>query len=134
MKELEYLDHCLQRVEEKYNKSPHNDWTDGDFKKLARNILNESGTIISTHTLKRLYGKIKYKEVHNPQEATKDALAKYIGYDSWDDYTKRYDPKTVSNSFIISSKVRSTVSGGKLTSIQRLFKNFSKTFQENIVY
>jgi hypothetical protein len=65
MKELEYLDHCLQRVEEKYNKSPHTDWTDGDFKKLARNILNESGTIISTHTLKRLYGKIKYKEIHN---------------------------------------------------------------------
>lgn len=63
MKESEYLDHSLKRVEKKFNKSTHKNWTDGDFKKLARGILDESATAISTHTLKRLYGKIRLQSV-----------------------------------------------------------------------
>jgi len=86
MKETDYIDDCLRKVEEKFNKSSHNDWTDGDYKKLARSIADLSGTVISTHTLKRLFGKIKYKKFYNPQEATRDALAKYIGFDSWEIY------------------------------------------------
>lgn len=59
------------------------EWTDRDFKELSRLIQDSTKTVISPHTLKRLYGKVKYKSNSDPQVATKEALAKFLGYDSW---------------------------------------------------
>jgi hypothetical protein len=80
---------CLQKIEEKVDWKPSEQWTDYDFKLLKKQIHSCSGISISTHTLKRLFGKIKYKSDYTPQHATKDALAQFIGYNSWEDFPKQ---------------------------------------------
>lgn len=79
---------CLQKIEEKVDWKPSEDWTDYDFKLLKKEIHSCSGISISTHTLKRLFGKIKYKSDYSPQHATRDALAQFIGFDSWEDFLR----------------------------------------------
>jgi PKD repeat protein len=90
MAEKKQLERCLVEVERKFNRGPRKEWTDYNFKKLQNCIYESSGISISTHTLKRFFGKIKYKTEYSPQEATKDALAKYLEFDSWDDLIKEY--------------------------------------------
>jgi hypothetical protein len=86
MNESPYIKYCLKKVEEKLNWGSSAQWTDSDFKNLSDIIENISGILVSSHTLKRLFGKVKYKTNYNPQLATKEALAKYIGYKSWNDF------------------------------------------------
>jgi hypothetical protein len=86
MNETPYIKYCLKKIEEKLNWGNNTQWTDSDFKNLSDVIQNISGILVSSHTLKRLYGKVKYKTNYNPQLATKDALSKYIGYKSWNDF------------------------------------------------
>ncbi len=82
---------CLQKIEEKIDWRPSEDWTDYDFRLLKKEIHSCSGISISTHTLKRLFGKIKYKANYSPQHATKDALANFIGFDSWEEFLRSSD-------------------------------------------
>ncbi|TMU57296.1 hypothetical protein [Flagellimonas algicola] len=57
-------------------------------------IISEASNIsISPHTLKRLFGKIEYSKFYNPQRATKDALAKYLGYTDWMAFSAFYKEK-----------------------------------------
>lgn len=82
-----FLKKCLDLIENKIDRGSREEWTNGDFKKLADKIEESSDIRISSHTLKRLYGKVSYKGSHNPQDATKDALAIFLGYGSWDEFT-----------------------------------------------
>jgi len=61
-------------------------WTDNEYKKLSLLIYRETNISISPQTLKRLFGKVKYKDVYTPQPATKDALARFLDYKSWEDF------------------------------------------------
>lgn len=88
MIEQDYLNYCLSQVEKKLNWKKSSLWKESDFIKLADTISNTSEISISPHTLKRLFGKIKYKEHYNPQQATKNALSKFLGYASWEDFVK----------------------------------------------
>lgn len=85
-----YLKYCLQEVEKKLNWKKSILWKDPDYSKLSNVIYKESNITISTNTLKRLYGKIKYSNAYNPQKGTKDALTKYLGYENWDDFVSQY--------------------------------------------
>lgn len=89
MDESKFIYICLQQIEDKIGWKSYKEWTDGDFKKLAKHIKEASGISISPHTLKRLFGKVKYKLSYNPQEATKEALAKYLGHDTWDIFVEK---------------------------------------------
>ncbi|NMH89831.1 hypothetical protein [Flavivirga algicola] len=89
MIEQEYLTHCLKKIEEKLQWKPSHLWKESDFVKLSQIISEQSNISISPHTLKRLFGKIKYKTYYNPQLATKDALVKFLGYDDWQGFVSK---------------------------------------------
>lgn len=73
-------------MEKKLNWESSSLWKESDYLKLAEIISNSSNISISSHTLKRLFGKIKHREQYNPQIATKDALSKFLGYDDWSNF------------------------------------------------
>lgn len=54
--------------------------TPKDFENLAQNVFNETGSLLSPTTLKRLWGYLREKEQQNPRLSTLNILAKYIGY------------------------------------------------------
>lgn len=88
MLDQEYLKYCLLEIEKKLSWKSSQLWKESDYVKLSKIIYEESNISISTHTLKRLFGKIKYKKYYNPQQATKDALSKFLGFLDWDDFVK----------------------------------------------
>jgi hypothetical protein len=55
--------YCLTKIEEKIDWKPSSEWTDYDFQLLKREIYDCSNIFISTHTLKRLWGKIKHLKI-----------------------------------------------------------------------
>ncbi len=74
----------IHLIEAQANKGEVVLWTEKVYKEVAEQISYTSKIYISTQTLKRLLGKIKtYGETYNPQEATKDAIAIYLGYENW---------------------------------------------------
>ncbi len=89
MIEQEYLTHCLKKIEKKLQWQPSHLWKESDFVKLSQIISEQSNISISPHTLKRLFGKIKYKEYYNPQLATKDALVKFLDYNDWQSFVSK---------------------------------------------
>ncbi|MEX0980578.1 MAG: hypothetical protein WD577_07845 [Bacteroidales bacterium] len=89
MNEKAFIELCLNKIEEQLDWKPSEEWKDYDFKFLQKEIYSSTGVSISTHTLKRLFGKISYSSEYAPQHATKDALAVYIGFTSWEDFVKQ---------------------------------------------
>jgi hypothetical protein len=53
---------------------------------LSRQIFEKSGVLVSVSSLKRIFGKIASQ--HEPQRETRNALAKFLDYDDWDDFTR----------------------------------------------
>ncbi len=93
MNENEYIIICLKQIEDTLQWDDSKEWTDYEFKKLSDAINKKTGTVISTHTLKRLYGKITYKPRHNPQIATKNALAMFLDYQDWESFISKNKDK-----------------------------------------
>ena len=56
-----YIKICLKLVEEKLGWKGHESWTDQDYRRLSDMISEKTEIQISHNTLKRLYGKFKYK-------------------------------------------------------------------------
>ncbi len=75
-------------MEEKLQWGNSRDWVNADFIHLSEKITAASRISISPHTLKRLFGKIKYKEDHTPQLETRNALAIFLGYKDWEDFAR----------------------------------------------
>lgn len=87
MDESVYLKRCIFLIEEKLIWGESRFWTNKDYLKLSQEISIVSKISISTDTLKRIFGKIKtYKSYYNPQDETKNALAIFIGYESWEKF------------------------------------------------
>src|SRR5688572_2669935 len=76
-----YLDQCLKQIESKLGWGPHSEWTNYDFEKLSETISEETGVTLSLSTLKRLWGRVTYKNV--PALNTLNTLARFAGYDDW---------------------------------------------------
>lgn len=91
MNDEEILNECYRLVEYKTGWRSSTMWTARDFEKLTEIIYKKSGIMISVSTLKRIFGKTKlYKDSYTPQGATKNALAIYLDYVSWDDFAKNF--------------------------------------------
>ncbi len=88
MNDRYYINIIILRIEKKLNWKKVSLWTDNEFKKLSLLILEETSISISPQTLKRLFGKVKYKDDYTTQPATKDALARFLGYHDWDAFIK----------------------------------------------
>lgn len=91
--ELSYL---LQVVEKTYGRKLY---TTTDFESLSIIIENKIGELISSSTLKRLYGYVSMKPV--PRKSTLDVLSRFIGYRSFEDFRSelKTNPKFSSNFF-----------------------------------
>jgi hypothetical protein len=83
MKEIHYIQKCLEKVNEKLQWEDFEEWTSYNFNTLSKNIFNETGISISSRTLRRI---ITNKNCGNPQLATKNALAQYIGFINWEEF------------------------------------------------
>jgi hypothetical protein len=59
----------------------------GDCELLADDLYQKTGTVVSYNTFRRLFGIIEYRK---PRESTLDALSVYIGFESFQDFTKRF--------------------------------------------
>lgn len=61
--------------------------TRGDCELLTEDLYLKTGAILSYNTFRRLFGIIAYRK---PRESTLDALSVYIGFQSFQDFTKRF--------------------------------------------
>ena len=86
-----YLERLKQTVEDKLQWGDSDDWRHSDYKNLSEVIYNESKILLSTSTLKRVWGKIKYEGM--PNATTLDALSIFVGYNNWLDFKNRSDEK-----------------------------------------
>lgn len=94
-----YLDICFRLIQKKLGWSSYENWTDKQFKDLTALIYEDSGVSISSKTLKRLTGRINLNHPnasnYNPQLATKNALAHFIGYPDWAAFIKAQETASV---------------------------------------
>ena len=81
--------------------------TANDFSLLAQHLSDEIGVVISSSTLKRLWGYDSYEST--PRISTLDLLANYVGEDSFQSFCEsiRKDPTYVSG-FMTSKMVSSS--------------------------
>ncbi len=121
MTEENYLQHCLFQVEKKLNWKKSSFWKESDYLKLSEIIFNASEISISAHTLKRLFGKIKYKENYNPQQATKDALSIFLGYASWKDFVQQYQKSIQKKESNIGSRQKKIAMAMTIVTLMLLF-------------
>jgi len=61
--------------------------TRGDCELLADDLYLKTGAILSYNTIRRIFGVIEFRK---PRETTLDALSVYIGFQSFQDFTKRF--------------------------------------------
>ncbi|WP_343556366.1 hypothetical protein [Sphingobacterium sp.] len=85
-KESTLLELCCQKVLDKFGGTHNNHLKNSDYIRLSGQIKKETKIHISTNTLKRLLGKLNTTERYYPQKATRDALAKYIGLENWEEF------------------------------------------------
>lgn len=88
MNDRYYINIIIRRIEKKLQWKKVSLWTDNEFKKLSLLIYENTSISISPQTLKRLFGKVKYKVDYTTQPATKDSLAKFLDYTDWDAFIK----------------------------------------------
>lgn len=62
--------------------------TPKNFENLAQGILNETGSLLSPTTLKRLWGYLHEKEQQTPRLSTLNILSRYIGYIDYETFCK----------------------------------------------
>jgi|WetSurMetagenome_2_1015567.scaffolds.fasta_scaffold16032_2 hypothetical protein len=88
MNDVYFIEIIVRKIEKKLNWKKVVFWTDNEYKKLSLLIYKDTTISISPQTLKRLFGKIKYKDIYTPQPATKDALARFLKYDDWEAFVQ----------------------------------------------
>lgn len=62
--------------------------TPKDFDNLTQNIFKETGSLLSSTTLKRLWGYLQEKKEQTPRLSTLDILSKFIGYVNYATFCK----------------------------------------------
>jgi hypothetical protein len=70
-------------IEQKLKWRPAEEWRNYEFTELSEKILDATSVNLSVTTLKRVFGKLKYDSL--PSTATLNALAAFLGYESWMD-------------------------------------------------
>lgn len=91
--------------------------TPKDFDILAQYIFNETGSLISSTTLKRLWGYLQEKEAQTPRLSTLNILSKYIGYIDYETFCKYQNSDGECESdFILNNclQTRSLLKGDKI--------------------
>lgn len=105
MNDRYYINIIIRKIENKLAWKKVSLWTDNEFKKLSILIYESTLISISPQTLKRLFGKVKYKEVYTTQPATKDALAKFLNYADWDAFVRDQSHSIINIFSLISNRI-----------------------------
>lgn len=85
--DTEYLELCKKLIAEKLNWRPSEEWRNYEFTELSDKILDATGVNLSPTTLKRVFGKLKYASL--PSSSTLNALAAFLGFESWMDFKSK---------------------------------------------
>ncbi|HPG05941.1 MAG: hypothetical protein KDC59_05615 [Saprospiraceae bacterium] len=75
------LARCKKQIESKLGWGNADTWQSQDFENLSHRIFEETNRMLSGSTLKRIWGKVRYES--NPNRATLDVLAQFLGYTGW---------------------------------------------------
>lgn len=81
------IDSLLKQIETKLQWGESADWSSYDFEKLATLIFDTTKITISSNTLKRIWGRIKYDST--PSDMTLNTLASYAGYEDYRDFINK---------------------------------------------
>jgi hypothetical protein len=84
------ISHIIRLFEEKTGWGDSAAWTNQDFLRLSDLIRENTGITLSHVTLKRVWGKVKYDSL--PNTHTLNTLVRFLGYDSWRDFSVRHTP------------------------------------------
>ena len=76
-----YIAQCRELIEQKLAWGSSEQWQNQDFEALSEKILEQTKVSLSSSTLKRIWGKVRYES--SPNLATLNALAQFIGYENW---------------------------------------------------
>lgn len=83
-KEYRLVQKCLLQIEEKLGWGNAKEWHSEMFIELSEVIQKETQVLLSSTTLKRVWGKINYKSA--PSISTLNTLSQFAGYDNWRDF------------------------------------------------
>ena len=104
MEEKHYINLCFKEISKNLNWKDYTTWTSSDYKILSKLISEKTKIAISPQTLKRLSGKLSYNTRYNPQTASKNALAMFIGYKDWNEFLLANKPG--SQEIITSTQIK----------------------------
>lgn len=99
---FQQMDICCQKITQKVGAKDISDWKNSDYIKLNRLLRRETKVNLSDHTLKRIFGKLKTSSRYYPQKATRDALAQFIGFKDWYEFTRLHpaSPEMANNASV----------------------------------
>ena len=104
---------AIQRLKEDFilflNMGDPLNWSDNQFKHLSEELANASGIQISITTLKRLFGKIKFKTDYKPHDATLNAMALMLGKKTFYYYRKSLNEQETIKEHIEEKKSKHTL-------------------------
>lgn len=93
------LTELLRLVEQRYRKTLR---TTTDFDEFSLYLKTNMNEVISTSTLKRLWGYVN--DLHTPRVHTLDVLARYLGYDNYAAFCLWLKTSTAYNSSFFSAR------------------------------
>lgn len=98
------MDDELKRLLEAVERSVgHKMSTPRDFEDLSRKLSDRVNASISTSTLKRIWGYVSNR--FNPTDYTLTALARFVGYGSWEDFKVRRPEGRAPSDRILTDRV-----------------------------
>jgi hypothetical protein len=90
-KEKQWLEECRKLIELSLGWGESNLWTNDDFERLSDKIWEKTRIRLSVSTLKRIWGRVRYKNF--PNSVTLNALAGFLDYSHWRDFCKTHPVK-----------------------------------------
>jgi hypothetical protein len=90
--EHKLISQCLGHIEEKLGWGPSHQWHHDVFVELSALIQADTKVVLSTTTLKRVWGKIKYPNA--PSISTLNTLAQFAGYTNWREFKQEAGVKS----------------------------------------
>ncbi len=86
-KEKQLLQLCCRQIEEMLHWGESEAWSNDDFEHLSEKIFDKTRVQLSISTLKRIWGKVRYE--NSPTTGTLNALAGFLGYESWREFRQK---------------------------------------------
>lgn len=111
--ETDNIAKCRTLIEQKLGWGSGNTWQSGEFEKLSDTVFEETGVMLSSSTLKRIWGRVRYDST--PNRATLNALAQFAGYKDWREFVAKVNEPAATKPTCATSRKDDASSGLKET-------------------